>query len=363
MGSRKFIGILIIFLVALLLTFIGPWNAAKHTKLMGDAVTSALKSQNLDFANVDMSGNVARLTGTAPNQAMADRAVEVAQGAKCEKCKDKKRSWHGVRNDLDVVSLPTATPYTFNAVKDENGAVTVSGYVGSETARSNVLAKAQALFPGRVTDSKVKLALGAPNDYWSNTVENNLQELTRLDRGRFAMENRQIVITGLAADEGVRNGINTYIANLGNGYEGAANIKVPDLAAVNVGEIKSESVCQTLINDLKDGNKINFAYGKAEIRGAKSFDLLNNLASAAVQCADFRIQIGGHTDADGNDKYNQLLSEARANNVVAYLADNGVELTRMTATGYGEVQPIASNDNPEGMARNRRIEFIVTQSE
>jgi len=48
---------------------------------------------------------------------------------------------------------------------------------------------------------------------------------------------------------------------------------------------------------------------------------------------------------------------------VAYLADNGVELTRMTATGYGEVQPIASNDNPEGMARNRRIEFIVTQSE
>jgi len=363
MGGRKFLAILIIFLVALLLTLIGPWNAKKHTRLMGEAVTSALKAENLDFANVDMSGNIARLTGTAPSQAMADRAEEVAKGAKCEKCKDKKRSWHGVTNDLDVVSLPTANPYTFNAIKDANGSVNLSGYVGSEEARTSVLQKARALFSGRVTDNKVRIALGAPNANWLGTVESNLQELNLLERGRFVMENRQTVITGLAANESIRDGINSYVASLGNGYEGAANISVPDVAAVNVGEIKSESVCQTLINDLKAGNKINFAYGKAEIRGAKSFDLLNSLASAAVQCADFRIQIGGHTDADGNDKYNQLLSEARANNVVAYLADNGVEPTRMSATGYGEARPVASNDNPEGMARNRRIEFVVTQSE
>jgi len=364
MGSRKFLALLILFLVALVLSIFGPWNGQKHTNLMGDAVKSALKAEGLDsFTNVDMSGNVATLTGTAPSKALADRAVEVAQGAKCEKCKKKKNSWHGVQNDFNVVELPTASPYVFNAQKDQAGNVTVSGYVGSEEARSAVLQRAQDLFSGRVTDNKVKLAAGAPNDDWTNRVMGNLQQLSNLEQGQLVMENLETVITGRASDEDTRSSVNNYINNLTNNYSGAANISVPNVAAVNVGEIKSGSVCQNLINDLKAGNKINFAYGKAEIRGAQSFDLLNSLASAAVQCADFKIDIGGHTDADGNENYNQLLSEARANNVLAYLADNGVELSSMTATGYGEVRPIASNDNPEGMARNRRIEFVVKQSE
>ncbi len=364
MGSRKFLALLILFLVALVLSIFGPWNGQKHTNQMGDAVKAALKAEGLDsFANVDMSGNVATLSGTAPNKALADRAVEVAKGAKCEKCKNKKRSWHGVRNDFKVVELPTASPYVFNAVKDQSGNVTVSGYVGSEEARSAVLQRAEDLFSGRVTDNKVKLALGAPNGEWPNIVMGNLQQLSNLEQGQFTMDTLETVITGRASDEATRNAANNYINNLPNSYGGAANISVPNVAAVNVGEIKSKSVCQNLINNLKAGNKINFAYGKAEIRGAQSFDLLNNLASAAVQCADFKIEIGGHTDADGNENYNQLLSEARANNVLAYLADNGVELARMTATGYGEASPIASNDNPEGMARNRRIEFVVKQSE
>ena len=114
---------------------------------------------------------------------------------------------------------------------------------------------------------------------------------------------------------------------------------------------------------MKGGKKISFAYDKAEIRGAESFDLLNSLASATQQCSSFQVSIEGHTDADGAEDYNQRLSEARANLVVAYLTENGVERNRMTAIGYGETKPVGDNSTDAGKAQNRRIEFIVTQSE
>ena len=127
--------------------------------------------------------------------------------------------------------------------------------------------------------------------------------------------------------------------------------------------MQSASLCQSLFNNLKGDSKINFAVDKAEIQGAPSFDLLNALASAANQCASYDVRVSGHTDSDGDDAYNQWLSEARANTVVAYLADSGVEPERLSGEGLGETRPIASNETPEGKAANRRIEFTVTTSE
>ena len=65
----------------------------------------------------------------------------------------------------------------------------------------------------------------------------------------------------------------------------------------------------------------------------------------------------GHTDARGNDTNNLRLSEARAKSVLRYLVDRGVEEERLDARGYGEERPIAPNDTPANLARNRRIEF------
>ena len=193
-------------------------------------------------------------------------------------------------------------------------------------------------------------------------MNQNIDDLKVLDTGRFTMEDASSVISGTASSADLRDGINARATAL-TGYKGAASITVPDAANVNVGEIQSASICQTLLDDLKRGKKINFAYDKAEIRGAESFDLLNALASAAKQCSAFQINIEGHTDADGSEDYNQRLSEARANLVVAYLSENGVERNRMTATGLGETKPVGDNSTDAGKAQNRRIEFIVTQSE
>ncbi|MEO1630254.1 MAG: OmpA family protein, partial [Bacteroidota bacterium] len=67
--------------------------------------------------------------------------------------------------------------------------------------------------------------------------------------------------------------------------------------------------------------------------------------------------IEGHTDSDGGDASNQTLSEDRAAAVKAYLVDNGIDADRLDTAGYGESEPVADNETPEGKAQNRRVVF------
>jgi outer membrane protein OmpA-like peptidoglycan-associated protein len=71
-----------------------------------------------------------------------------------------------------------------------------------------------------------------------------------------------------------------------------------------------------------------------------------------------RVRIAGHTDNVGDARRNQALSEARAEAVRSYLVAHGIDASRVEAIGYGDAQPVASNDTDEGRARNRRIEAI-----
>jgi OOP family OmpA-OmpF porin len=85
--------------------------------------------------------------------------------------------------------------------------------------------------------------------------------------------------------------------------------------------------------------------------------VLDGAAAAFNGQKDLKAEIGGHTDAQGSDAANQKLSQRRADSVRQYLLGKGVEAERLTAVGYGEAQPIATNDTPAGRAENRRVEF------
>jgi OOP family OmpA-OmpF porin len=71
------------------------------------------------------------------------------------------------------------------------------------------------------------------------------------------------------------------------------------------------------------------------------------------------VEVAGHTDSVGSEEYNQGLSERRANTVRDYLASKGINASRLTARGYGEGRPVASNDTSEGRQENRRVELVV----
>ena len=72
-----------------------------------------------------------------------------------------------------------------------------------------------------------------------------------------------------------------------------------------------------------------------------------------------KIEIAGHTDNKGDKKYNQTLSQKRAETVVNYIVKKGIAITRLTAKGYGDTTPIAPNDTEENKAKNRRTELKV----
>ena len=72
-----------------------------------------------------------------------------------------------------------------------------------------------------------------------------------------------------------------------------------------------------------------------------------------------RLEIGGHTDSDGSEAYNDELSTRRANAVVDHLVNNGIPGERLVAKGYGASQPLVPNDSDENKARNRRTEMRV----
>ena len=74
-----------------------------------------------------------------------------------------------------------------------------------------------------------------------------------------------------------------------------------------------------------------------------------------------KIEIRGHTDNTGTVEGNRRLSENRANAVLEYLAERGIDRKRLTANGYGESLPIDTNDTPEGRRHNRRVEYRVVE--
>ncbi len=119
-----------------------------------------------------------------------------------------------------------------------------------------------------------------------------------------------------------------------------------------------EFSCQDDFDTLLGNNKINFS-SNSQVIDESSYDLLNELVEVANQCADLSIEIAGHTDSQGSDEYNLELSQLRANSVMQYLINNGIDADRLSAIGYGENHPIADNDTPEGLVANRRIEFKV----
>ncbi|WP_248805319.1 OmpA family protein [Pseudomonas sp. MWU13-2100] len=87
---------------------------------------------------------------------------------------------------------------------------------------------------------------------------------------------------------------------------------------------------------------------------------LDALVATARQCPDEQFEVDGYTDNTGKTAFNLALSTRRAEAVVAYLAQHGVTPEHLKAAGFGEADPVASNDTPQGQAQNRRIEIKVT---
>jgi OmpA-OmpF porin, OOP family len=247
-----------------------------------------------------------------------------------------------------------APPYIFQAYKDPVAVtLTLTGYVPDNNVHAAIAAAAGRKFFGEKVVDNLKASVGAPSGF-ANAVAPALGALSRLSTGTLVVSDREVKLSGDAfydaAAVQIRSGLGK---DFPKDWQFKADVSVkPASAPVDA------TVCQQLFSGLLGKGKIQFESGRATI-DTDSAGLLDRLIETALRCPNANIEIAGHTDADGEDSFNQALSEKRAQAVMDYLVKAGLPANRFTPVGYGSTQPVASNDTDEGKAQNRRIDFVV----
>tara|TARA_B100000767_G_scaffold26329_1_gene23039 strand:+ start:249 stop:977 length:729 start_codon:yes stop_codon:yes gene_type:complete len=107
--------------------------------------------------------------------------------------------------------------------------------------------------------------------------------------------------------------------------------------------------------------EVNFATNSSIIP-TESKLVLDQLYDRLEKNSETKIELASHTDSDGDDKSNMLLSQKRSESVKTYLVNKGINIERIEAQGYGEKQPKASNETKIGKATNRRTEVRISVS-
>jgi len=131
----------------------------------------------------------------------------------------------------------------------------------------------------------------------------------------------------------------------------------------NVFGIKENKGCPAVKDEVKKVFEqaltgIQFESGKDVIKKT-SYPILDNVVKIMKENPSYIIEINGHTDNQGDAAKNMTLSQNRADAVKKYISDKGVDVSRMTAKGFGITMPIADNKTAAGRAKNRRVEFKV----
>jgi OOP family OmpA-OmpF porin len=359
------------------------WSAEREVAkvtLAGNAPLPAVKAKLMDVARAEVKGieisDQMQLARGAPEYFEDAAALLIGQISKLRDGKvalsDRGVTLSGIARDLGgregisaaLKNLPQgfsvtandvkAPPYIFQANKDPVAlTLTLSGYVPDENVHAVILGSASRKFFSEKVVDKLKTSVGAPYQF-VNAVIPALGVLSRLSTATLVVSDRKVKISGDALYDAAAAQIKAGLPKeFPKDWQVKADISVKPASAPVDG-----TVCQQLFNDLLSKAQIRFLTGRATI-DSDSAGLLDHLIETALRCPSTNIEIAGHTDSDGEEAANQILSERRAKAVLDYFVKAGLPKERFTATGYGSSQPIASNDTDEGKAKNRRIEFLV----
>ncbi|MGQ0457468.1 MAG: OmpA family protein [Hyphomicrobium sp.] len=244
------------------------------------------------------------------------------------------------------------TDLSWKAVRGADRRLLLQGEAPDAAARVRLAEAAQTLFPGVSVADQMVIA-GAPSQVWLPVALRGLEQLAKLNQGEASLVGQELTISGVAVNDSVASAVRAAVASgLPQGFTGRDKITI--MSSVE----READQCEDLMRATTERGVINFERAKADLT-QDSADTLKELAEIANECPAFRIEIEGHTDAEGTDERNQRLSDRRARAVADYLSGAGVSSSRLSTIGYGASRPIAENDTEEGRARNRRIEFAV----
>ncbi len=326
-----------------------------------ERVATALSAEGFTGLDVEMNGQRAILRGIVEDESdisTARHAALTAAGA--------GGMWAGGVTSVNTAGVRVGTferPFAWR-VKRDGARVVLSGAVPSENTRVDLMAAAAQAFPNAETVDDMHVAGGAASPLFSDMARAAVRAVSQLNTGEARIVDGQIVVIGDGGQQGVdavRDALETppppFRSRLAVTIDGL-DVEHPELQGLNLND-GDAGACEQAFDRLMERNVITFAEGSAAIAPA-SRGVLNALASVALRCDRFSIEVAGHTDNQGGRDLNMELSRRRADAVASYLAGQGVARARLTARGYGPDRPRSSNTTPTGQAANRRIEFYVS---
>jgi OOP family OmpA-OmpF porin len=212
-----------------------------------------------------------------------------------------------------------------------------------------VLARLRDVFGAdRVVDNVAVGGVVAPPN-WSGYAQRLIgPNLKTISRGQVTLDGNNLTVRGEVASESVRQQVvSEMAANLNPNYVVKNSLRVT---------LSDQSVVDRALAD----RIIEFEPGSTQLT-VSGQAILDEIAATLKTLANRKVEVIGHTDALGRRDYNLALSGARANAVKTYLVGKGIKAELVNVSGEGPDRPVASNSTPQGRARNRRIEFRVSQ--
>lgn len=349
--------------VALIIGMAAPHegSAWRLPAVLEERVATALITSGYGGLEIEMDGQRAVLRGIVEREqdkAGAQRAALSAAGA--------GGPWAGGVVSVDVSAVTVGEmqrPFTWSA-RRIGQRLELTGFTPSEQGKAAILEAAHAAFPNADTVDRMHVAGGAPSPSFVRTASQALRSLAALNTGEARIVDDAIVFIGDGNQASV-TALRRVFAEPPAPFHSRLAVTVdgldldhPELQGLNLASGDAET-CEHAFDRLMERNVINFDEGSAVVQ-PRSRPVLDSLASVALRCDRFRIEVAGHTDDTGARETNMELSRERADAVANYLAAQGVARTRLTARGYGPDRPRASNTTEAGQAANRRIEFYVT---
>lgn len=263
--------------------------------------------------------------------------------------------------DATLPKKETASgPAEFTASLSAEGRVELRGRLTDEGQQSAVDAYARAAFGAGDVYVATRLDPELP-DGWPIRVLAGLEALAELHQGSLLVRADLVEVKGVSGNQQARARITQILSGkLGQGQTFRVDVtydeELDPLAALPTPEECAAEVAAVVAKQ-----KITFTPGSAEI-AAEALPVIAALAETLEDCPGLKMEIGGHTDAQGSEGGNKALSQARAEAVLVALQGRRVDVSGMTAVGYGEGIPIADNGTEEGREANRRIEFVLKEA-
>ncbi|WP_099824364.1 OmpA family protein [Oceaniglobus indicus] len=246
-------------------------------------------------------------------------------------------------------------PPEFIATKSPEGLVQLRGRIPGDRERAAIASFARARFGIENVQDGARTDKDLPQG-WSPRILAALASLAELNNGAAVVQPDVVDIRGVTGNPDARAEIARILGEqLGTAEQFKLNVRYDKKLDPILG-LPTPEECVSQINQVLDVRKITFAPGSAEI-AADARDTVDRIAELLRTCDDVQMEIGGYTDSQGRETMNQQLSQSRAEAVLTALAAKRVKTANLTAIGFGEERPIATNETEEGREANRRIEF------